>query len=167
MKKIILSLLFVILFAGPLFAQPGDRPRRLMRDHIEKLDLTEQQQETLRALRTATQKEMIDIRAEMKKMRLDLAEMRRSEHPDRTTFETLTRGLADRRVRQAMLRYDAQQKMMQELTAEQQEKFRDMQKDMKRGFREGRGSRRHGGAWQNGAGNNRGDCDGSRRGPRS
>jgi Spy/CpxP family protein refolding chaperone len=161
MKKFILSLLFIVLFAGPLFAQSGERPRHLQREQIEKLNLTDQQQESLRALRTATQKEMIDMRAEIRKMRVDLAEMRRGENPDRTKFETLTRGIADLRVRQAMLRFDTHQKMMKELTPEQQEMFKDMQKDMKRKFRDGRGARRQGGPRSD-----RGDCDGRGRGPR-
>ncbi len=162
MKKIILSLLFIVLFAGPLFAQPGERPRHLKREQIEKLNLSDQQQETLRALRSTTQKEMIDLRAEMRKMRVDLAEMRRSENPDRTKFETLTRGIADLRVRQSLLRFDAHQKMMNELTPEQQEAFKEIQQDMKRKFRDGRAARRQGPPRSD-----RGECDGRGPGPRN
>ncbi len=136
MKQLLLSALFVVLLAGPLFAQPDERPRRGMRDQIEKLNLSEEQQTALRELRSGTHKEMIDLQSEIKKTKVDLEEMKRAQDPDRARFEKLTRAIADLRVRQALLKFDTHQKMMQQLTPEQQEAFKTMQRERGKNFQE-------------------------------
>jgi len=129
MKQFLLSALFIVLLAGPIFSQPDERPRRGMRDQIARLDLSEEQQSAFRELRSSTHKEMIDLRSEIKKMKVDLADMKRTQDPDRAHFEKLTRAIADLRVRQALLKFDTHQKMMQQLSPEQQEIFTTMKKE--------------------------------------
>ncbi|MCB2205964.1 Spy/CpxP family protein refolding chaperone [bacterium] len=131
MKHKIIIPLLIVLFASPVLAQPEDRPPELMRKQLKELNLSPEQRDAMRELRSSTQKDMIDIRASMRKIRVDLDDMRKAESPDRAQFEKLNRQLADLRVRQAMLRFDAHQKMMEQLTPEQKEKFNDMMDGMR------------------------------------
>jgi Spy/CpxP family protein refolding chaperone len=87
---------------------------------------------------------MIDIRSELQKTRVDLNDMKQSETRDRAAFEKLTRTMADLRVRQGLLLFDAHEKVLKQLTPEQQKMFKEMQQErrgkrgeqMKRKFRD-------------------------------
>ena len=131
MKKILLAIALILLTAGPLFAQPEGQPPKMKREQLEKLNLTQEQKEALRDLRSATKKEMIDIRAELQKARVDMESMKHSDTRDRASFEKLARKMADLKVREGLLRFDTQEKLLKQLTAEQQEMFKEMRQDGK------------------------------------
>jgi Spy/CpxP family protein refolding chaperone len=80
----------------------------------------------MKEIRSATQKEMIDLRADMQKKRIDLKEIHSADAPDRPAFERLTRGIADLQVKQKLLLFDSREKVMAKLTAEQKEKFKEL-----------------------------------------
>ncbi len=65
----------------------GERPDRI-RVH-ERLDLTSEQEAQLSEFRTQHQKQMIDKRAEVQKLRLSIREEMRQESPDMSAIENM------------------------------------------------------------------------------
>lgn len=74
-------LLFSFLNPGDGFAQtkPKLHVKNFKENMIEKLNLTEEQQDKISELRTKHQKEMIDLRAELQKKMIDKRELRNSD----------------------------------------------------------------------------------------
>lgn len=146
MKPIVFALTLLLITAAPLSAQPEGHGRKAKHRAMEELKLTDAQKDALSKIRMATKKDMIDIRADIQKKRIELQESNRSETPDRATFERLSRELADMQVRQKLLHFDAQQNMLQQLDEDQQKTFKKLQKHRKmtsRGGTPGRGRRPH------------------------
>ncbi|MBR9977694.1 MAG: Spy/CpxP family protein refolding chaperone [Bacteroidetes bacterium] len=123
MQQFLLAILFLLIAAGPLHTQPRDA-----RTQWKELNLTETQKSTLNTIRIESKKEMIDLRGEARKKQLDLREMRDSEHADRSTVERVVREIADLRVRQVMLLHDADVRINEVLTPEQQKKWREIKR---------------------------------------
>lgn len=136
MRHILLALMFVAVTAGPLYAQPGpgdgphgrgargDRPD--LREQMEKLNLNDEQKDAMHDIRVSTKTRMIDIRADLQKKRLALAEIMRADAPDRAAYEQTAREISDLQLKQKMLLFDSRQEVMNVLTPEQQEEFRQM-----------------------------------------
>jgi protein CpxP len=131
MRSILLALLLLIASGAVLYAQPGgrgERGRPDLREQMEKLDLTPEQKAALRDIRVAMRKQMIDLRADLQKKRLEIGERMQEDAADRNTVEGLTREIADIQVRQKMLLFDSRQDIMKLLSEEQRQKFRDMER---------------------------------------
>ena len=146
MKPIVIALTFLLLAASPVSSQWGGQGKKNIRKAMEELQLTDEQKEALGDIRVATKKEMIDIRADIQKKRIELREIHRSENPDRAEFERLSRELADIQVRQKLLLFDSQQKMLQQLDADQQKTFMKLHRHRMMSHRDGtpgRGKRPH------------------------
>lgn len=130
MRSILIAILMIAAAAGPLFAQSGDRgtrERSESRKQMEELNLTEQQKDVMRDVCVATKMKMIDLRADLKKKRLELREIMREDTPHRAAFERIAREITDLQLRQKLLLFDSRQEVMKLLDAEQQKLFREMQ----------------------------------------
>lgn len=139
MRSLLLALLLLIASAGLLYAQPGgrgERGRPGLREQMEKLDLTSEQRAAMRDIRVATQKNMIDLRADLQKKRIEMGELMQEDGVDRNRVEGLTREIADLQVRQKMLLFDSRHEVMKLLSAEQQEQFRELKSESREMRRE-------------------------------
>lgn len=121
MQRLLLAIIFLLIAAGPLQTQPRDA-----RSIWKELNLAETQKSALRTIRIESKKEMIDLRGETRKKRLDLREIRDSENADRSAVESVLRELADLRVRQILLLHDADERVNKVLTPEQQQKWQEI-----------------------------------------
>ncbi len=138
MKPIVLALTLILIAAVPLSSQPEGHGKNALRKAMNELNLTDEQKDALGDIRTATKKEMIDIRAGIQKKRIELKEVTRDDQPNRAMFERISRELADLQVQQKLLLFDSQQKMLQQLDADQQEVFKKLQKYRKSAMRNSR-----------------------------
>ncbi len=160
MKHIIL-LITAFLLTSTVLAQPygrysgeagrfaGDRAN-YRQEMKEKLNLTEEQETRLVAIRTSSGKVMIDLRADMQKKRLDVRSMLNSDNADGTKLEQLFREQADLQIEMKMAMFEADQKVISVLNPEQQKIWKEI-KEYRRGLRRGnamRGSRNFGGRGQ-------------------
>ncbi len=114
MRPIILTAVFLLLGAGPLFAQPG-----LEAGAWKKMNLSDSQINTLKEIRSTTQKQMIDLRSALQKKRIDIRTVAETDDPDRSAFERLTREIADLQAQQKMLLFDADRAMSKNLNDDQ------------------------------------------------
>ncbi len=139
MKPLMLAVVFMLLSAGSLYAQP--RPDA---GAWKKMNLSEEQKTALKDIRTETQKKMIDIRATLQKKRIDMKDMMQDESADRAAFEKLSREIADLQVQQKLALFDADQKVMKQLDPEQQKQWKEMKgKRMEMRMKDARGKREH------------------------
>ncbi len=160
MKHIIL-LITAFLLTSTAMAQPygrygGDMDgfrgdgTKFRLEMKEKLNLTEQQETQLKAIRTSSGKVMIDLRADLQKKRLDVRAMLDSDNADDTKLEQIFREQADLQVEMKMAMFEADQKVISILNPEQQKIWKEI-KQYRRGLRHNkgmRGSRQYGGRGQ-------------------
>jgi len=149
----ITALLIAALCAGTAFAQPG--MRGMNRKSIEKLNLTAEQEKSLRDIRNANEKQMIDLRASMQKKRIELGELRNAETPDRAAVERIFSEIGDLQLRQKMLAFDGEQAALKVLNPEQRKIWKEMKGERFRNAKDNRGRHRRGGAGGGGFGCNR------------
>jgi Spy/CpxP family protein refolding chaperone len=124
MKRLLVILLLVAAACGnSLTAQPKDSPRGKAQ---EKLKLTDEQKTQMREIRAAVARDLIDVRATVQKKRLDLRQLLAQPVPERARVEALMKDIADVEVRQKMLLFDADQRIMKMLTPEQQKVWAEL-----------------------------------------
>jgi Spy/CpxP family protein refolding chaperone len=116
MKHILLAVFLV--FAASAVAQPGGGPDR--KELMEKLKLNPQQQEQMKTIHKETARQMIDLRSEMQKKRIDMSDIMDAEKPDRGKFERLSQDIAGLQVKIKLSLFDADQKIRAILDPEQQ-----------------------------------------------
>lgn len=143
-KPIILAAAILLMSTAAMFAQPGHEAGAW-----KKMNLSEEQKTTLKALRSETQKQMIDIRASLQKKRIDMKEMVEGGTSDRTAFERLSREIAELQVQQKLAMFDADQKVVKNLNTDQQKQWQEikmkrLQKHMSGMKGSGKGMRGHG-----------------------
>jgi len=145
MKKLMILTLALLLAGGILLAQnattnpkviPGpkvtDNPNlkpRLVDEgsgegRIRELNLTEAQLKKFDEKRSAFQKRMNTINAEIENLEIDIQQALKDENYSRA--KELTKQLYDKKLARAHARIDHMQDMLKELTAEQKLKARDM-----------------------------------------
>ncbi len=146
---------FIVILAGLLFfsasldaqmrggfgerGMRGERPDR-MRLH-ERLDLTAEQESKLSGIRSVHQKQMIDKRAELQKIRLSLQEEMRKDTPDMQAIENMIKEQESIRTNLQRARVTHWNDVREVLTPEQ----REIWQKHRRGFGE-LGDRR--GSWR-------------------
>ena len=83
----LIAILYVLLVSQTLFAQEmmQERHRDQLKIH-QKLNLTEEQQEKVDALKFDHQKEMIDLKATLEKKELEMAELKNKSNYTREEF---------------------------------------------------------------------------------
>jgi Spy/CpxP family protein refolding chaperone len=116
MKHILLAFLFIV--AAAAVAQPGGGPDR--KELMEKLKLNPQQQEQMKTIYKETARQMIDLRSEMQKKRIDMSDIMDADKPDRGKFERLSQDIAGVQVKIKLSLFDADQKVRAILDPEQQ-----------------------------------------------
>ncbi|MDH7515045.1 MAG: Spy/CpxP family protein refolding chaperone [Bacteroidota bacterium] len=125
MKHTPLVMLAVFLLSAiSMNAQPYDC--LLSGTARERLKLTDEQATSIRSIRSATAKQLIDIRAEIQKKRLELGDLRNAETPDRAKVEGLSRAIGDLQLKQKMLLFDTEQSILKVLTAEQKKIWKEL-----------------------------------------
>ncbi|MCE1187711.1 MAG: periplasmic heavy metal sensor [Ignavibacteria bacterium] len=138
MKKIFVLVLAVLMTSA--FAQQGQGWGRGHGMMLRKLDLTKEQLAKIEDLRTAHQKNMIDLRADLKKLQISKRDMLEKGNLDRKDFlaleEKITKAQGNIRLAMANHKMD----VYGILTAEQKDKLAKMTSN----FLEARGNGPHG-----------------------
>jgi Spy/CpxP family protein refolding chaperone len=124
MRHLFFAFFLFLLVESPLQAQPDNE-----RSVWKKMDLTAEQASALKTIRHESQKKMIDLRAELRKARLDFRNLRGSENTDRKRIEQLARQIADLRVEQVLLLHDADEEVKEVLSPEQQQYWREIKNE--------------------------------------
>ncbi len=144
MKKISIILLtvlsFTIFFTSTSFAQKRGYRKEVVKERIfEKLELTEAQQEEIGNLRYDHQMQAIDLRAELKKNRLELKNIFDRDEVNESTVMSIVEKNNSIHNKLAVMRAEILLKMNSILTPEQREKVKGLPIfDM--GFGEGMGN---------------------------
>ncbi|MBS4033765.1 MAG: periplasmic heavy metal sensor [Ignavibacterium sp.] len=146
MKNTLIGLLsLLIVFA--LFNDADAQKRRNMSENFtrmhENLNLTEQQTSKLEDLRIKHQEQMIDLRAELDKARLENQKLRRSTNLSRSEFINQTKKMSSIKNKMAEARANHLMDVYETLNDEQRKTWNDMKWDRPK-FRDGdkRGSYR-------------------------
>jgi Spy/CpxP family protein refolding chaperone len=133
MKQLIFTLGIVLLLGSAAFAQKG--PRGPMKEAMQKLHLTADQQKSMKDIHMKTAKQMIDVRAELQKKRIDVQAAMGGDNPDRKALENLWTDIAKLEVNRKVIMFDTHQQMMKLLTPEQQKIWKEHRGAMMQGAR--------------------------------
>ena len=120
----------------------GQNPQQMM---CEKLELTKEQQKKFETMRTANQKQMNTLKAEMENLQIDHKAALKDQNFKQA--KALNKQISDKKLMMADARIDHMEAMFKELTPEQKEKAADMFMMMGRGHgkgMKGKGMRGHG-----------------------
>lgn len=132
MKNTMIGLLS-LLFVFALFNNADAQKRRDMRDNFhrmhENLNLTEQQKSKLEELRYKHQDQMIDLRAELNKARLENQKLRRSDKLNRTDFLNQTKKMSSIKNKMAESRANHFMDVYETLNDEQRKIWNDLRWD--------------------------------------
>lgn len=139
MKYTLIGLLsLIIVFA--LFNDANAQKRRDMRDNFhnmhENLNLTEQQKSKLEDLRYKHQEQMIDLRTELDKARLENQKLRRSDKLNRSDFLNQTEKMSSIKNKMAEARAIHFMDVYETLSDEQRKIWNDLRWDRPK-FRDG------------------------------
>jgi Spy/CpxP family protein refolding chaperone len=121
MKRLIFALCITILAGGVALAQRG--PRGPMAGVMKKLNLTADQKKSMQEIHQITAKQMIDIRSEIQKKRIDVRAAMGNDNPDRKALENLWTDLSRLEVNRKLLMFDTRQQIMKVLTPDQRKIF--------------------------------------------
>lgn len=123
-----------------------ERMMRLLEDteFRQRIGITNEQAEKLRAQGMAAAKTMVRSRADQQIKRIELAELMQAEKPDRVALDKKLRELADLHYAALKARTDNMLAMRELLTPEQREKIHAFARERMREFRGPRGEHRMG-----------------------
>ncbi|KPL02839.1 MAG: hypothetical protein AMJ90_04630 [candidate division Zixibacteria bacterium SM23_73_2] len=130
LKVVPLVFLMVLLVFSFSYSQKQKSPFK-----ADKLELTYQQKEKMRDLRTDSQKERIKLKADLKIARLELKDLMREEKPVRREIYRKIEEMGDLKVKLQKSRVDQRLAMKEILTPEQLDKLQDLKR--KRFFHKG------------------------------
>lgn len=129
MKVLITSLvtLFFFISVNTIFAQPEQKfNKRLYKERsIEKLNLTEEQENKISDLRTSHQKKMADYKAELEKAKIDMRDIRESSDISRNDMIAVVEKLNDIKNRMAIERTNHRMDVYELLNDEQKEIWKE------------------------------------------
>ncbi len=134
MKRITLIPLTTVLFLSFTIwniAQQGDYLYSGHQKHerfAEKLNLTEEQQTAIGELRIKNQREMVDIKTDLQKKKLDLKELKIKGNYSREEFLNLVRKMNDSKSNIALAAANSKMDIYELLTDEQKKMFDKMGK---------------------------------------
>lgn len=116
-------LLIMMLPAAVLIAQPG--PGLGLRCMVmdDDLQLSKEQRAQITEIRSAKQKQTIDLRADLDKLRLDLREQMRADKPNRKAIDATLAEMNVKRAAIQQIHVDQHLKVRAILTPEQREVF--------------------------------------------
>lgn len=127
--KFLLPLFLFVAFANIVSAQPG---RGFGRDYLfDKLDLTEEQESKLDNLRDKHQKDMIDMKADLEKARLDLKNLTKDGSFARADFLTAHKKVQSIKNKIGDSWANHRMDMLDVLSKEQREKIADIKDDFR------------------------------------
>ena len=131
MKRLSIISLTIILFLSFSILnsaqqnRPWDGQKRGER-FAEKLNLTEEQKSTIEQLRIANQKEMIDLKADLERKKLDLQELKSKGNYTREEFINLVQSINKSKNNIALAKANNRMDIYEQLTAEQKQTFDKM-----------------------------------------
>jgi Spy/CpxP family protein refolding chaperone len=123
-----IAILLAVLLGSASMAQPGQIQRK---EWKEKLNLTADQEKSVKEIKTKVAKDLIDLRSQVQKKRIDLREAATADSPDRAKVEKLMKEIADAQIQQKMLLFDTDQKILGLLKPEQKKVYQEI-KDARR-----------------------------------
>ncbi len=147
MKNLVIVLSALILFSfaniSDGYAQQREKFKKgqFKENIIEKLKLTEEQQDKISTLRSKHQKEMIDLKAELEKKMVDIRELKENTDLKRAELISAVEGISTIKNKMAIAQANHKMDVLEILNAEQKkiwlehEPFRD---HMKMKFKEGK-----------------------------
>jgi Spy/CpxP family protein refolding chaperone len=106
-------------------------------DMAERLDLTAEQQQKLRSLRSEFQRTLVRVQADLRLARIDMRDLMEAEKPDKASIAKKMKEISDTEYRQKSAWLDHYFSVRGLLTPDQLEKFRKMQRGMGPGFMRG------------------------------
>jgi len=127
MKKtlyiILIGLLITAFASYQNFAQPKKERMQFKERVMEKLDLTDQQEEQIETLRLKHQKEMIDLKADLKKQELTLKELKSKKNFTRNDFLNTVKKISEAKNNIALAQANHKMDVYELLTDEQKDKW--------------------------------------------
>jgi len=138
MKKAIPIALAVIVFVTAAYAQgpcSGCKDKEMhsgmmqgMRGEMgmEMLDLSAEQKDNMKTIRTETEKKIVPIRADIELKEIDLREAMAADNPNRNRIMQLTKEISDLKLKIQQLKIDEKLKVHAMLTPEQREQMKSM-----------------------------------------
>ncbi|MFB0515283.1 MAG: Spy/CpxP family protein refolding chaperone [Candidatus Neomarinimicrobiota bacterium] len=136
---------FLLVSGTMVFAQSWYGPGMCRLLWNEDLKLTKEQQEQITKLGTQFQTQVIDLRADLQKLRLELQEQLRAVSPNKKAIDATLDKINAKQGAIQKLRVNHQLDVRAVLTPEQREIFDS--RPFKRGFGKGRLGRDHRGGW--------------------
>ena len=121
-------LAFVIVIAGAFtYAQKERENRRdnMREKMVEKLNLTDQQQTQIEEFRFTHQKEMIDLRADVKRQEIELQELKIAGNFSRADYLSKVENIVSANNKIEMIRANHQMDVYEILNADQQKIWND------------------------------------------
>lgn len=126
-KATLVILLIGLLVSAQFIFGQNEGPRFNRSDRhqfiINKLNLTDEQQEAIGNLRIEHQKSMIDLRSEVEKKKLDLEELKSSGKYSREEYVAKVKALSDAKAQIALMRANHRMDVYDLLTNEQKSEF--------------------------------------------
>jgi Spy/CpxP family protein refolding chaperone len=157
MKRIALfASIAILLFSSIAAAQPSRDDRRQAR---ERLNLSVEQEKSIKDIKTTSGKELIDLRADVQKKRIDLGNAWSAEAPDRAQVEGLMKDIGALQLKMKMILFDADQAVNKQLNPEQRKVYRELKQERREHMKDNAMQRRGGGK---GFGPRRGGAPGDR-----
>ncbi|MEO8399151.1 MAG: Spy/CpxP family protein refolding chaperone [Ignavibacteriaceae bacterium] len=124
---ILAAIFTVLIFSGISSAQP-DPPKEKMKprgDMMEKLNLTDSQKDKLKEFRMTQEKEMIDLKAQLKKDQLSLKEIRSKDNFSRSEIISTVEKINQSKNKIALKIANNRMDMYEVLTPEQQKIWKE------------------------------------------
>lgn len=134
MNRILLTLLAALLLMGTALAQPEGRGDRGGMPGIEKLNLSAEQKSALKSAIKPYRTQLIDLKADMQKKRLELRDIMDTDNPDRAAYEKAGKDMADIEQRMRLALFDMRAEAMKILTPEQRAKWNEQRGERMREF---------------------------------
>ena len=129
---ILLTLIFSLSFTFWSIAQQHNKSWEGNQRHeriAEKLNLTEEQQSAIEQLKIENQKEMIDLKSDLEKKKLELKELKSEGNYTRDVFLNLVKAINNAKNNIALAKANNRMDIYELLTAEQKKSFDKMGKD--------------------------------------
>ena len=157
MKRIALfASIAILLLSAVAVAQPSRDERRQAR---ERLNLNAEQEKSIKDIKSTSGKELIDLRADVQKKRIDLGNAWSAEAPDRAQVEGLMKDIGALQLKMKMVLFDADQAVNKLLNPEQRKVYRELKQERRERTKNNAMQRRGGGK---GFGPQRGGASGDR-----
>ena len=130
-QLLIVAAIAVVLLGSIAGAQPT---RDMKREARERLNLTSDQEKSIKDIKSKSGKDLIDLRASMQKKRIDLGNAWNADSPDRAQVEGLMKDIGTLQLTMKMVLFDADQAVNKLLTAEQRKVYKELKQQRREGM---------------------------------